>query len=107
MLVSVITLTAAALAIYVSPFVPMLVAIVTKSTAASWLKAGLLIVLSAVAAAVAPVVQNGGSINLDAKWLGSFATVVALAEVSHFLGKAAGITGSDGVLARKVPGGIG
>lgn len=103
-----ITLTSVALAIYVAPLLPIVVALVTKSTAAGWLKGSVLTVLAAVTALVAPAVQNGTDINVDGKFLGGFIVTVLVALGTHFgLTKPAGITGSDGSVAQLVPGGIG
>lgn len=107
MLLAAIVVSASALTIYVAPLIPVIVAAVTKANAPSWLKAGLLVVLSAVSAAVTPVIQNGGSIHIDRAFLGAFVVSVVAAEVAHFLGKAAGVTGSTGLVATKISGGIG
>ena len=105
---AVIVISSVALALYVAPLLPIVVALVTKSSASPGLKGTLLVVLAAVTALVAPAVQNGADINVDGKFLGSFVVTVLVALGAHFgLLKPTGITGEGGVVAEKVPGGLG
>lgn len=104
-MLAVIVISAVALALYVSPLLSLVVALITKATAPSGLKAAVLVVLSAVTAIVAPVVQNGGDLALDSKTLGAFAAVLIAAISAHFgVWKPLGLTGSAGVVsAMKIP----
>lgn len=107
-MVAVITLSAPAVALYAAPLLPLVVALVTKSRAHPALKAGLLAALAFVTALVAPAIQNGTDIDLDAKTLGTFVVTVVVAVAAHYgLLKPAGVTGADGKVASAVPGGIG
>ena len=106
--IAVIIISSVALALYVAPLLPIVVALVTKSGASPALKGTLLVALAAVTALVAPAVQNGTGIEIDGRFLGSFVVTVLVALGAHFgLLKPAGITGEDGKVAQAVPGGLG
>lgn len=108
LVLAVIVLSAVALEVYIAPLLPIVVALVTKASAPEALKAGVLAFLALVTALVAPAVQNGASITLDGAFLGRFVVALVIAIAAHYgLGKPLGITGSQGVVAQKVPGGIG
>lgn len=109
MLLSVIVLTAAALALYVAPLLPVIVQLLTKASPTNTgVKAVVLVVLAVISSLVMPVVQNGGSITVDAKFAGTLVVTLLVAIGTHFgVTKPLGITGSKGLIARKVPGGIG
>lgn len=106
-MLGVITLHGSPLVLALAGVVPVAVALVTKAAAPSWLKFTLLAVLSAVTALVIPPLQNGGSVVINDAFWGTFLAAVITAEVAHFGGKALGVTGSEGLVAQKVPGGLG
>lgn len=107
-MLAVLVLSAPALTLYVAPLIPVVVALVTKAKAPQWVKAGVLVVLAAVSALVTPVIQNGGSLTVDRAFVGAFAVSLVGAIAAHFgIGKPLGITGSEGVIAQNVPGGLG
>jgi hypothetical protein len=85
----------------------MATAFVTSRFASGHVKALTLLALSIVTSAVAGWQENGATFVVgDVAWtaLGLFLTGVLL----HFgLLKPVGVTGSDGVIARAVPGGVG
>lgn len=98
------------LALLLSAILPALVALATKRLASPGLKALALLFLAAVTgfvAELADAVSAGSSFDWRAAlfiWLSSFMVAV----LSHYgLLKPTGVTGSSGVIARKVPGGIG
>ncbi len=104
-MVAVIVLIAVALAVYVAPLLPVLVALVTKASTPAWFKGVTLTLLSGITAAVAPAIQNGTGITIDGKWLGQFAVVNVVALAVYFgLLKPAGVPQK---IQEKVPGGIG
>lgn len=103
-----VVLRAPWLAVVVAPLLPVVVALVTNRIAAGWLKAGALASLSFLTALFAPVIQSGADFKVDDLFVGNLIVVFLVAAISHFaLLKPANITGADGVVARKAPGGIG
>lgn len=108
LLFAVILITSFALVTYVSPLLPIVVALVTKANAPPAVKATVLIVLALITALVADAIRTGSSIAINGLFLGRFAIALAVSIASHFgLLKPLGVTGSKGAVARKVPGGIG
>lgn len=98
------------LMLLVSGVLPALVALVTKRMASSGLKAVVLLFLSALlgfATEMYNAVVHAAEFNFGrvaAQWLLSFLVAVA----AHYgLLKPTGLTGSQGVIARGVPGGVG
>lgn len=97
-----IVLSAPALALYAAPLIPVAVAFVTKANAHPGLKAGVLAVLAAVTALVAPAIQNGTDIEVDGRTLGTFVVTAVVAVAAHYgLTRPLGITGTDGAVAAK------
>jgi cytochrome bd-type quinol oxidase subunit 2 len=95
------------LTLLVGFFIPIGVAIITKRFADSWWKALILIVLSALAAVLQQVSQNGGDFDLWSTVV-IFLQMVATAIVSHFgVLQPMHITSSGGVIQLAIPGGIG
>jgi ABC-type antimicrobial peptide transport system permease subunit len=95
------------LAVLVGAVLPMVTALVTHKLADSSVKALVLVLLSIVAGWLTELQKNGGSFQL---WptvvniLITFATAV----VTHFgLLQPLHVTGSDGMIQKVVPGGIG
>lgn len=89
---------------------PVLVALVTQRMASSGLKAAVLAALAAATGFLSELLDalvNQTPYDVGAAlliWLGSFVIAVAV----HFgLWKPGGVTGSQGVVARAVPGGLG
>lgn len=98
------------LMLLVSGVLPMLVALVTRRMASSALKAVTLLFLTAVVGFTGELydaVVNAAPFDFGtvaASWLLSFLVAVA----SHYgVLKPTGVTGSQGVIAKAVPGGIG
>ena len=108
-LLAAIVVSAVALTFYVAPFLPILVALVTKASAPGWLKAVVLLFLSGVSAAVTPVIQNGGSLEINKAFAVAFGLSYILAIASYYgLSKPIGVAGADGIVATKTAGfGIG
>lgn len=104
----VITLSAPALTLWVAPFLPILVAFFTKRHAHPAVKAGVLAVLAVVSALVTAAIQNGSSIDLDKGFAQRLLVTGIVAVAAHYgLLRPAAVTGADGVVARKVEGGLG
>lgn len=98
---AVIVIAAPALVLYVAPFLPAVVALVTKSTAPAPLKAGLLATLAVVTALVGAAIENGSGIELDKAFAARLAVTFALAVVTHYgLLKPIGLTGSEGKVSQ-------
>lgn len=96
----VIVISAVALSLYVAPFLPIVVALVTKANAPPALKAVLLLFLSAVTAVVTPLIQNGGSLTIDKPFAIGFATTFVVAVASYYgLTKPLGLAGSESKVA--------
>ncbi len=86
---------------------PMLTALVTNRVAASWVKSVVLIVLSVVAGVLQTILQNDGAFDVRTTLFNAVLTF-ALAVNAHFgFLKPAQITGSDGAIAKALPGGVG
>ena len=85
---------------------PLLVQLLSKATAAAWVKSVISMALSAVAAVLIPLLTLP-----DIDWriaALSFVQVFVLAVTSHFgILKPVGVTGSEGMIAVAVPGGLG
>lgn len=108
LVLAVIVLSVVVLELYVAPLLPLVVALVTKANAPPALKTGVLVFLALVVALVAPAVQSGSSITIDGPFVGRFAVALVVAIASHFgILKPLGVTGSEGAVAQKVPGGLG
>jgi hypothetical protein len=91
----------------IATVLPALVALVTKKLASSGLKAIVLAVLSAVSGILTSVAANGGDFDWK-KALTSFIVSFVTASATHYgLLKPVGISGTNGVVANAVPGGIG
>lgn len=86
---------------------PALVALVTQRCASSGLKAIVLALLAAVGGVATSIQMDGG--NFDWKVaLTSFIVMFVTATATHFgLLKPTGVTGTDGLIASAVPGGVG
>lgn len=104
---AVIVLSAVALSLYIAPLLPVVVGLITKSTAPSGAKGVLLVILAGIDALVAPAVHNGTSISLDTKFLGGFVVVLVVAIAAHFgILKPAGVTGTEGKVSTIMPNGV-
>jgi hypothetical protein len=86
---------------------PAVVALVTSRFADSAVKAGVLVLLSVVGGVLVQIQASGGTFDLVETLVAVFMTFVTAA-ASHFaLLKPVGVTGSEGAIARSVPGGLG
>ena len=103
----IVTITAYWLTFLVGVVLPALTALVTKAHAPDAVKAVVLLLLSVLTGWATTLQASGGSFDLKTAVIGVFVAFVT-AVASHFgLLKQIGVTGSDGVIARAVPGGIG
>jgi hypothetical protein len=86
---------------------PAVVALVTKRFADGTVKAGVLVLLSVLFGTLVQIQASGGTFDLVETLVAVFMTFVTAA-ASHFaLLKPVGVTGSEGAIARSVPGGLG
>lgn len=86
---------------------PAVVALVTKRVADAQLKSLVLLALSAVTGVVTQVLASNGSFDVKTAFL-AFASTFGAGVMSHYgVLKPAGVTGSEGVIATAVQGGIG
>lgn len=86
--------------------IPMIVQLLASRTSPDWVKVVVNVALSAAVAVLAPLVASP---HVDWKVVAlSFVQVFAVAIVSHLgILKPVGVTGSDGAIATRVPGGLG
>lgn len=86
---------------------PMIVAFVTHRLADGAVKTLTLVLFSVIAGAVAEIVQNDGRFELWST-IGNIVLAFGTAVIAHFgLLKPTNVTGTNGVIQIKVPGGIG
>lgn len=86
--------------------IPLLVALVTKRFAEGWVKSLALIVLAACLALLVEWRDTGSFVVFDATIL--FVQNVLVAVTAHVgILKPAGLSGSDGKVAQRVPAGVG
>jgi ABC-type nitrate/sulfonate/bicarbonate transport system substrate-binding protein len=86
---------------------PAIVALVTKRFADSAVKALLLLFLASVSGVLTQIVSNGGDFDVAPAAM-AVLTAFGAAVLAHYgFLKPAGVTGTDGVIARAVPGGVG
>jgi hypothetical protein len=102
-----ITINPTVLTLVVSVLLPAAVALVTKRLAAGWVKALTLLGLAVVSGWAAELADSGGTFVLG-RALGQVVVTFVVAVAVHYgFWKPVGLTGSAGVIARAVPGGIG
>jgi len=90
-----------------SVVIPGLVALVTKRVAPSWVKSVMLILLVAIASVIQTIVQAGGEFDVKTTLL-NFVITFVMAVAAHFgFLKPTMVTGSEGVIQKAVPGGVG
>lgn len=86
--------------------IPLLVQLLAKAKAVGWVKSLLSLALSGLASVLVPLVTQP-SIDWKVAAL-SFVQMFTLAVVSHYgILKPTGVTGSEGLIATTVPGGLG
>jgi hypothetical protein len=91
----------------IGTILPAVTALITNRFADSAVKAGVLVLLSVVAGALVQIQASGGTFDLVETLVAVFMTFITAA-ASHFaLLKPFGVTGTEGVVARAVPGGLG
>lgn len=91
----------------VGVIVPALVALIVRVNAPSWFKAVANLGLTAVAGVLTPLIVTGGTFDWRAVDI-SILEVFAASITAHYgLLKPTGITGTDGVIAQSVSGGLG
>jgi hypothetical protein len=104
---AIVTIDPTYLDIALAVVLPMVVALVTKQLADSWVKAVVLLLLSALTAAGSDMLAHGGTFTLGPT-LGNFVLTFIIAVGMHYgLLKPTGITGSNGAIAKVFPGGLG
>jgi hypothetical protein len=86
---------------------PAVVALVTKRFADSVVKASVLVLLSVVAGALLQIQKSGGEFDLVETLVSVFMTFITAVSMHFGLLKAVKLTGSEGRIARAVPGGLG
>lgn len=91
----------------ISIALPMLVTLVTKQLAKKWFQGLILALLSAATGVGMSVQQAGGSFEWRAALTGFFISFITAAGINYGLLEPAKITGSTGMIAKKVPNGIG
>jgi hypothetical protein len=104
---SIVSVDTSYLDIALSVVLPMIVALITKQFAETWVKAIALLVLSALTATVTDMLSHGGTFVLGPT-IGEFILTFVIATGLHYgLLKPIGVTGSSGAIAKVFPGGIG
>lgn len=95
------------LAFLIGTVLPAVTAFVTQRFATGAVKSLTLLALSLISGGAASLVATDGDFELKAAIIGFFVTFVT-GVASHFgLLKPVGLTGTDGAIARSVPGGLG
>lgn len=95
------------LTLLLSVILPMIVALVTKQAASGAVKSLTLLFLAAVTGTVTSIQQNGGVFDWKAALLNTIVAFVIAVGVHFGLLKEINLTGADGLIQTKVPGGIG
>ncbi len=97
---AVVVLSVNALTVYVAPLLPIVVALITRSTASSALKGSVLAVLAVVTGLVSSAVESGTAIELDNAFLARTAVAFVIAVATYVgLSKPLGLAGSDSKVA--------
>lgn len=86
---------------------PAVTALVTARFASSAVKALVLVLLSVVAGALVQIQASGGTFDLVDTLVSVFMTFVTASAAHYALLKPIAVTGSNGAIARAVPGGVG
>ena len=102
-----ITISTAYLTVITGTILPMLVALVTHQLASSKYKTVVLAVLSVVAGVATQMLHNGGHLVVSQAALMSVASFGIAAVAHEGALKPLGLTGSDGWLNARIPGGLG
>jgi hypothetical protein len=95
------------LAFLIGTILPAATAFVTNRFASGAVKSLTLLALSLITGGATSVAATGGTFELKAAVVGFFVTFVTGVATHYGLLKPNGVTGSDGAIARAVPGGIG
>jgi|SRR3954468_20283088 hypothetical protein len=91
----------------VSAVLPLFVALVTSRVANGTVKALILIALNVITGFLTSLYATGGVFELKAALTGIFISFVTSVAAHFGVLKPSGVTGSEGVVQRAVPGGIG
>lgn len=102
-----ITISAAVAVFLVGTVIPMLTAVVAKRYTSSKFKDAVTIALSVVSGVLTPYVLTGGSFDFWTTVVAALFTYTTAVGVHYRILKPKGVTGTDGVIAQALPGGVG